>query len=98
MLGAAWYAALLGMQTQYDHTSDDGQMRHICLIERSSSLVLCLWTSRPPYGRHRPKKRADTDRVIGAHWLVRWRLQKGHEFRKRGRVLEQEQVPTFVPA
>jgi hypothetical protein len=41
---------------------------------------------------------ADTDRRIGAHWLVRWRLQERHEFRKRGRVLEQEQVPTFVPA
>jgi glyoxylase I family protein len=42
VLSAAWYAALLGMQTQYDHTSGDGQMRYVCLVEPSSSLVLCL--------------------------------------------------------
>jgi glyoxylase I family protein len=42
VLSAAWYAELLGMQTQYDHTSDDGQMRYICLVEPSSLFVLCL--------------------------------------------------------
>jgi catechol 2,3-dioxygenase-like lactoylglutathione lyase family enzyme len=42
LLSAAWYAELLGMQTRYAHTSDDGQMRYICLVEPSSSLVLCL--------------------------------------------------------
>ena len=41
-LSAAWYTELLGMQTRYDHTSDDGQMRYVCLVEPSSSLVLCL--------------------------------------------------------
>jgi hypothetical protein len=63
-------------------------------------------TTRPPEspelrsGLHRALSplRADTVRWIGTHWLVHWRLQEGHEFRKRGRVLEQEQVPTFVPA
>jgi hypothetical protein len=30
------------MQTRYDHTSDDGQMRCISLVEPSSSLMLCL--------------------------------------------------------
>lgn len=39
---AAWYTALLGMQTRYDHTSDDGAMRYISLIEPASTLVLCL--------------------------------------------------------
>jgi glyoxylase I family protein len=42
LVSAAWYAELLGMQTRYDHTSDDGQMRYICLVEPSSSLVICL--------------------------------------------------------
>jgi glyoxylase I family protein len=42
VLSAAWYAELLGMRTRYDHTSDDGQMRYICLAEPRSSLVLCL--------------------------------------------------------
>jgi glyoxylase I family protein len=42
VLSAAWYAELLGMQTQYDHTSDDGQMRYVCLVEPSSLFVLCL--------------------------------------------------------
>jgi glyoxylase I family protein len=42
LLSAAWYAELLGMQTRYDHTSADGQMCYICLVEPSSSLVLCL--------------------------------------------------------
>jgi glyoxylase I family protein len=41
-LSAAWYAELLGMQTRYDYTSDDGRMRYICLVEPSSSLVVCL--------------------------------------------------------
>ncbi len=30
------------MQETYDHTSDDGRMRYICLREPSSELVLCL--------------------------------------------------------
>lgn len=36
---AAWYTALLGMQQT---TSDDGQMRYICLREPESAFVLCL--------------------------------------------------------
>jgi glyoxylase I family protein len=39
---AAWYSELLGMQQTYDHTSDDGRMRYVCLIEPSSEFVLCL--------------------------------------------------------
>lgn len=39
---AAWYSELLGMSQQYDYTSDDGQMRYICLIEPRSDLVLCV--------------------------------------------------------
>jgi catechol 2,3-dioxygenase-like lactoylglutathione lyase family enzyme len=50
LLSATWYTELLGMQTRYDHTSDDGQMRYICLVEPHSSLVLCLvgHAKRPP--------------------------------------------------
>ncbi len=39
---AAWYSALLGMHQTYDHTSDDGLMRYICLREPESAFVLCL--------------------------------------------------------
>lgn len=39
---AAWYSELLSMQQTYDHTSDDGSMRYICLVEPSSGFVLCL--------------------------------------------------------
>jgi hypothetical protein len=28
------------MQTRYDHTSDDGQMRYVCLVEPGSLLVI----------------------------------------------------------
>jgi catechol 2,3-dioxygenase-like lactoylglutathione lyase family enzyme len=39
---AAWYRRLLGMDELYDHTSDDGRMRYIALVEPISRLVLCL--------------------------------------------------------
>lgn len=39
---AAWYAQLLGMDQTYDHTSADGSMRYICLVEPLSQFVLCL--------------------------------------------------------
>ncbi len=39
---AAWYAELLGMRTRYDHTSDDGALRYVSLVEPDSGLVLCL--------------------------------------------------------
>lgn len=39
---AEWYARLLGMRRRYDHTSDDGRMRSVCLVEPNSELVLCL--------------------------------------------------------
>ncbi len=39
---AAWYSRLLGMRETYDHTSDDGRMRYICLVEARSEFVLCL--------------------------------------------------------
>jgi catechol 2,3-dioxygenase-like lactoylglutathione lyase family enzyme len=39
---AAWYSELLGMQQTYDHTSDDGRMRYICLLEPISQFVLCV--------------------------------------------------------
>ena len=39
---AGWYARLLGMRQTYDHTSDDGSMRYICLVDPRSGFVLCL--------------------------------------------------------
>jgi glyoxylase I family protein len=39
---AAWYRRLLGMEELYDHTSHDGRMRYIALVEPRSRLVLCL--------------------------------------------------------
>jgi catechol 2,3-dioxygenase-like lactoylglutathione lyase family enzyme len=39
---ADWYAQLIGMRQTYDHTSDDGRMRYVCLVEPRSELVLCL--------------------------------------------------------
>jgi catechol 2,3-dioxygenase-like lactoylglutathione lyase family enzyme len=39
---AAWYGQVFGMRQRYDFTSDDGQMRYICLVEPNSELVLCL--------------------------------------------------------
>jgi catechol 2,3-dioxygenase-like lactoylglutathione lyase family enzyme len=39
---AAWYSRLLDMRQTYDHTSDDGRMRYVCLVEPHSRLVLCL--------------------------------------------------------
>ncbi len=39
---AAWYSELLGMHQTYDHTSDEGRMRYICLVEPISEFVLCL--------------------------------------------------------
>jgi len=39
---ASWYSTLLGMQQRYDHTSEDGGVRYICLEEPRSKFVLCL--------------------------------------------------------
>lgn len=39
---ASWYSLLLGMEQDYDYTSDDGAIRYISLFESSSRLVLCL--------------------------------------------------------
>jgi catechol 2,3-dioxygenase-like lactoylglutathione lyase family enzyme len=39
---AAWYSELLGMRQTYEHTSDDGSMRYICLREPISEFVLCV--------------------------------------------------------
>ena len=39
---AAWYGEVLGLQPRYDHTSDDGALRYISLIDPASGLVLCL--------------------------------------------------------
>ena len=41
-LSADWYTRLLDMRQTYDHTSDDGRMRYVCLREPNSELVLCL--------------------------------------------------------
>jgi len=38
----AWYAEVLGLVQRYDHTSDDGAMRYVCLTEPATGLVLCL--------------------------------------------------------
>jgi catechol 2,3-dioxygenase-like lactoylglutathione lyase family enzyme len=39
---ALWYSRLLEMEELYDHTSDDGAMRYIALVDPRSQLVLCL--------------------------------------------------------
>lgn len=39
---AAWYRCVFGMRERYDHTSDDGRLRYISLVEPGSGLVLCL--------------------------------------------------------
>lgn len=39
---AAWYSALLDLQTLYDHTGEGDRVRYICLVEPASRLVLCL--------------------------------------------------------
>ncbi len=39
---AAWYMQLLGMTLRYDHTSDDGRLRYVSLVEPESALILCL--------------------------------------------------------
>lgn len=39
---AAWYSELLGMRQTYDHISNDGRTRYVCLLEPSSEFVLCL--------------------------------------------------------
>ena len=39
---ASWYSQLLGLETLYDYTSVDGNMRYIALEEPGSHLVLCL--------------------------------------------------------
>ena len=41
-LSADWYRRLLDMSQTYDHMSDDGRMRYICLIEPKTGFVLCL--------------------------------------------------------
>lgn len=41
-LSAAWYCRLLDMDQTYDHMSDDGRMRYICLVEPKTAFVLCL--------------------------------------------------------
>jgi glyoxylase I family protein len=39
---ARWYAELLGTEVLYDHTSEDGRLRYVALVEPKSQLVLCL--------------------------------------------------------
>jgi glyoxylase I family protein len=39
---ASWYSELLGLETVYDHSSADGQMRYVSLREPRSQFVLCL--------------------------------------------------------
>jgi glyoxylase I family protein len=39
---ASWYSELLGMEELYDHTSDDGRMRYVALVDPRTELVLCL--------------------------------------------------------
>lgn len=41
-VSAAWYSRLLGLEQRYDHTSDDGRLRYVALVEPTSELVLCL--------------------------------------------------------
>jgi glyoxylase I family protein len=39
---AIWYVQLLGLSRQYDHTSADGRLRFIGLLDPASALMLCL--------------------------------------------------------
>lgn len=39
---AAWYRRVLGMEERYDHTSDDGRLRYVSLVEPASGFILCL--------------------------------------------------------
>lgn len=41
-VSAGWYRRLLEMDQTYDHTSDDGRMRYVCLVEPKTDFVLCL--------------------------------------------------------
>ena len=41
-VSAEWYGRLLGLRQTYDFTSEDGEMRYVCLVEPDSGLVLCL--------------------------------------------------------
>lgn len=41
-VSTAWYRRLLDMQQTYDHTSDDGRMRYVCLNDPRSDFTLCL--------------------------------------------------------
>jgi glyoxylase I family protein len=39
---AEWYSRLLGLEKRYDHTSNDGRLRYVALVEPRTELVLCL--------------------------------------------------------
>jgi catechol 2,3-dioxygenase-like lactoylglutathione lyase family enzyme len=39
---ALWYSRLLGLEERYDHTSDDGRLRYVALVEPKTEMVLCL--------------------------------------------------------
>ena len=39
---ADWYRRVLGMEVRYDHTSDDGRLRYVSLVEPGSGLILCV--------------------------------------------------------
>jgi glyoxylase I family protein len=39
---ADWYRRVLGMDVRYDHTSDDGRLRYVSLVDPTSGLILCL--------------------------------------------------------
>jgi glyoxylase I family protein len=41
-VSADWYRRVFGLHERYDHTSDDGRLRYISLLEPDSGLVLCL--------------------------------------------------------
>jgi glyoxylase I family protein len=60
---AAWYIELLGMQTRYDHTSADGALRYISLLEPTSALVLCLVGHRDNRGEPFSELRTGLDHV-----------------------------------
>lgn len=48
---ARWYSKLLGMQQRYDHTSEDGGVRYICLEGREASSCYVSWVTSPTPAR-----------------------------------------------
>ena len=60
---AIWYADLLGMERRYDFTSEDGDLRYICLVEPKTQFVLCLVGHRANPGEAFSEDRTGLDHL-----------------------------------